>query len=154
MGTVTIISTDGSDLAVRAASSGLAILRPTDSVIVVTVVDGIDPVLAFDGSGHAGSSMTPDAFEEMRDAALTRAEAIVERTAASLPVDNVETRIVEGAPGAALCALAAELSAGAIVMGTRGRGGVKRALLGSVSDYVVRNAPCPVVVVGEQDRTP
>jgi nucleotide-binding universal stress UspA family protein len=31
-------------------------------------------------------------------------------------------------------------------MGSRGRGGIKRALLGSVSDHVVRNAPCPVVI--------
>jgi len=31
-------------------------------------------------------------------------------------------------------------------MGSRGRGGVKRALLGSVSDYVTRNAPCSVVI--------
>jgi nucleotide-binding universal stress UspA family protein len=45
-----------------------------------------------------------------------------------------------------LCELAEEIGAGAIVIGSRGRGGFKRALLGSVSDYVVRNAPCPVVV--------
>jgi nucleotide-binding universal stress UspA family protein len=35
-----------------------------------------------------------------------------------------------------------------MVVGTRGRGGLRRAVLGSVSDHVVRNAPCPVVVVG------
>ena len=36
----------------------------------------------------------------------------------------------------------------AIVRGSRGRGGLRRAVLGSVSDHVVRNAPCPVVVTG------
>jgi nucleotide-binding universal stress UspA family protein len=36
-------------------------------------------------------------------------------------------------------------------MGSRGRGGIKRALLGSVSDYVVRNARCPVVVTGPSE---
>jgi nucleotide-binding universal stress UspA family protein len=35
--------------------------------------------------------------------------------------------------------------------GSRGRGGLTRALLGSVSDYIVRNAPCPVVVTGDVD---
>jgi len=37
------------------------------------------------------------------------------------------------------------------VVGSRGRGGLKRAVLGSVSDHLVRNAPCTVVVTGEQD---
>jgi len=45
-------------------------------------------------------------------------------------------------------ALAEQLPARALVMGSRGRGGLKRALLGSVSDYVVRNSPCPVVITG------
>jgi len=152
MPTVTLLCTDGSDLATQAATAGLALLRPTDGVIIVTVVDGIDPALTSDGSGHAGASMSHEAFEAMRDRELARAEAILAQTAAALEVDNAETRVVEGAPGQALCALAAEVSAAAIVMGTRGRGGLKRAFLGSVSDYVVRNAPCPVVVIGETDE--
>ena len=43
--------------------------------------------------------------------------------------------------------LAEELGVDLIVMGSRGSGGVKRALLGSVSDSVVRHAHCPVLVV-------
>lgn len=70
-------------------------------------------------------------------------------TATALGLAQAETRMVEGSPGHTLCALADELSASTLVMGTRGRGGIKRAFLGSVSDYVVRNAPCPVLVIGE-----
>jgi nucleotide-binding universal stress UspA family protein len=43
--------------------------------------------------------------------------------------------------------LADELQAGLIVMGSRGLGGVRRALMGSVSDAVVRHAHCPVLIV-------
>jgi nucleotide-binding universal stress UspA family protein len=43
--------------------------------------------------------------------------------------------------------LAEEIGAGLIVMGGRGRGGIRRALMGSVSDSVVRHAHCPVLVV-------
>jgi nucleotide-binding universal stress UspA family protein len=43
--------------------------------------------------------------------------------------------------------LAEEIEAGLIVMGGRGRGGLRRALMGSVSDAVVRHAHCPVIVV-------
>ena len=40
-----------------------------------------------------------------------------------------------------------EVGAGLVVMGSRGLGGVRRALMGSVSDPVVRHAHCPVFVV-------
>jgi nucleotide-binding universal stress UspA family protein len=43
--------------------------------------------------------------------------------------------------------LAEDLGAGLIVMGSRGRTGMRRALMGSVSDSVVRHAHCPVMVV-------
>ena len=43
--------------------------------------------------------------------------------------------------------LAEDLEAGLIVMGSRGRGGIRRALMGSVSDVVVRHAHCPVLIV-------
>jgi nucleotide-binding universal stress UspA family protein len=71
---------------------------------------------------------------------------VVEQAAAALNVDGIELLVRRGDPGPALCQLAEELSAQAIVMGSRGRGGLKRALLGSVSDYVVRNAPCTVII--------
>ena len=45
--------------------------------------------------------------------------------------------------------LAEDLGAGLVVMGSRGRGGIRRALMGSVSDSVVRHAHCPVLVVRE-----
>jgi nucleotide-binding universal stress UspA family protein len=52
--------------------------------------------------------------------------------------------------------LAKELGADLIVMGCRGRGGIRRAVGGSVSDAVIRNAPCPVLVVpsNESAQTP
>jgi nucleotide-binding universal stress UspA family protein len=45
--------------------------------------------------------------------------------------------------------LAEDIEAGLVVMGSRGRGGIRRALMGSVSDSVVRHAHCPVLVVRE-----
>ena len=49
--------------------------------------------------------------------------------------------------------LAEETEAGLILLGSRGLGGVGRALMGSVSEFVVRHAHCPVLVVrGARDR--
>ena len=54
-----------------------------------------------------------------------------------------------GAPDREIVELAEKLSVGLIVMGSRGRGGIRRALMGSVSDSVVRHAHCPVTIVRE-----
>jgi nucleotide-binding universal stress UspA family protein len=145
--TTIVVCTDGSDLATDAARGGLAILRSADTVLVVAVAEAADPLLAFDGTGHAGPTMTPAEFNELRDAELHNAQTIVDSTVTELGLDNGVGRVIEGNPGPALVDLARDEHATAIVIGTRGRGGIRRALLGSVSDYVVRNAPCPVVVL-------
>ena len=55
--------------------------------------------------------------------------------------------IWEGVPGEAIVEAAASEDVDMIVIGSHGRGGVGRAVIGSVSDHVVRNAGCPVLVV-------
>jgi nucleotide-binding universal stress UspA family protein len=52
-----------------------------------------------------------------------------------------------GGPVEEIVALAEETGAGLIVLGSRGVGGVGRALMGSVSEFVVRHAHCPVLVL-------
>lgn len=49
-------------------------------------------------------------------------------------------------PGQVLCSVAVEEKAVMIVMGTRGMGKLRRTILGSVSDFVIHHAACPVVV--------
>jgi len=57
---------------------------------------------------------------------------------------------IDQRPDGAIITLAEELGVGLIVMGSRGLGGVRRALMGSVSDSVVRHAHCPVMIVRHQ----
>jgi nucleotide-binding universal stress UspA family protein len=145
-----LLCVDGSDESTRAVAAGLALLRPDTQLVVVTVVEESDPTLVT-GGGLTGGVMSPDAFNELDEALVSAGRAVVQRAADELDIDTPQMRVVRGAPGSALCALATELPGSAIVMGSRGRGGIKRALLGSVSDYVVRNAPCPVVITGPND---
>ena len=56
-----------------------------------------------------------------------------------------------GRPDVEIVTLAEELGAGLIVVGSRGLGGIRRALMGSVSDSVVRHAHCPVLVVRKEE---
>ena len=142
-----VLCVDGSDDAVRAVAAGFALLKPPGRVVVVTVVEESDPTLVT-GTGMAGGVMSGDEFEELDRAVAAEGWAIAEAAAARLDLRDREIHVLRGSPGPALCWLARALDARALIMGTRGRGGIKRALLGSVSDHVVRNAPCPVVIAG------
>jgi nucleotide-binding universal stress UspA family protein len=65
------------------------------------------------------------------------------------PEDNVrvEQRLEEGDPAKVIANLAKETKAGLIIMGTHGRTGLGRVLLGSVTEQVLRAAQCPVLTV-------
>ena len=60
---------------------------------------------------------------------------------------RVQTRLLEAAPGDGILMAASEYGAGLIVMGTHGRGGLNRLLMGSVAERVVRQAAVPVLTV-------
>jgi nucleotide-binding universal stress UspA family protein len=83
--------------------------------------------------------------DQVRDEREIAAQALVARAQEM----GVATAFLvwEGDPGEAIVDAASAEHADLIVLGTHGRHGVERSLFGSVSDHVVRNAPCPVVVV-------
>jgi nucleotide-binding universal stress UspA family protein len=149
-----LIGTDGSDDALEAAARALPILA-ADSVTVLTV--GETPGVATAGfeSGFAGGVASPDevdvAWKAVDEAANAALDATIATITRAKPGIAIERRIEIGDPGQTLCRLAGELSADVVVVGSRGRGALKRALLGSVSGYVVHNAPCPVLVIRAED---
>ena len=63
-----------------------------------------------------------------------------------------EAHLRMGRPDEQIVSVADEVGAGLLVMGSRGLGGLRRALMGSVSDSVVRHAHCPVLVVRAEER--
>ena len=117
-----LIPTDRSDMAADALVMGEALAKRHGATLHEFHVEIVPP------SGR---------FERATDlVAETLGEKRVERTRQS------------PAPAAAIVAYAAEISADVIVMGTHGRGGWDRAILGSTTDYVLRRAPCPVLTIG------
>lgn len=142
-----LIGTDGSDDAIAAAQRAVELLAAGATVRVVCIAE--PPVVASSGmeSGFTGGIATAEEVDAAWTAVGAQAEDALERTAAALGGASVVTEVVRGAPGAALCDRAAELGADVVVVGSRGLGAIRRALLGSVSSYVVNNAPCPVLVV-------
>jgi len=145
MSDVAVVCTDGSDLALHAAKAGLALLGAGTTVIVVTAQQEEDYSLVA-GTGFAGGVMTPEEYDALNRETVSESRAILEQTVKALELGDVRTEILRGSPGPAVCDFAAEVSADVIIAGTHGRGGFKRALLGSVSDHIVRQAPCSVLV--------
>ena len=60
---------------------------------------------------------------------------------------NIEYSMTEGRPAEAICALASEMHADIIIMGSHSRPGLRHVFLGSVAEKVLRSAPCPVLIV-------
>lgn len=64
--------------------------------------------------------------------------------------DRIHRHVHAGEPGKVICWMAQKLACDLIVMGTHGRTGLKHLLLGSVAEYVVRHARCPVTTVRDR----
>jgi universal stress protein A len=96
--------------------------------------------------GGVMMSLPPPPPIEEREELMEQLQAILP----SDPVVQVEHRFEEGDPVAGILDVAGELSCELIVMGTHGRTGLGRVLMGSVAEQVMRKAPCPVLTV----RTP
>jgi nucleotide-binding universal stress UspA family protein len=98
------------------------------------------------------TTLDPDRLGRMQESAeqeaRTKLDEQVQRVGKTGgEVAEIHTRL--GRPDAEIVGLADELGAGLIVLGSRGLGSLRRALMGSVSDSVVRHAHCPVLIVRE-----
>ncbi len=98
--------------------------------------------------------MLPAATEEVERLKADTLEAVKKQIAAAgaLRVAAVVAHTAVGAPARAIVALAAELDADLVIVGTHGRRGIKRAILGSVAEEVVRTAGCPVFCVRAKEH--
>jgi nucleotide-binding universal stress UspA family protein len=133
-----LVPTDGSEPAAAAVDHAVAIAAACDArVRVVSVVN--DRALAVQ-SELVRTDRLLDSLEEHAANAVRTVAKRCER--AGVPV---ETAVARGAPARAICEDAED--ADLVVMGSHGRSGLDRVLLGSVAERTVRHAPVPVVTV-------
>jgi nucleotide-binding universal stress UspA family protein len=144
-----LLATDGSKEAELARTTAVDMATTTGSELhVVTVASGHAP---YDGY-LSHDVRIPEVREQLRK----RAEIILDEQVQKIERDGgkvaqkhlkIAELIAERHRAQQILRVAEDIEAGLIVMGSRGRGGVWRALMGSVSDSVVRHAHCPVLVV-------
>jgi len=144
--TTILLATDGSKEAQLAATTAADLAKSTASELHVVHVGEIP--LVYHPETHAYRAEYEEHEKEaqqlleaevarLKDAGATVAQSHLRLGRANVRVDE---EIVELAQG---------IDAGLIVMGSRGQGRLRRALVGSVSESVVRHAHCPVTIVRE-----
>jgi nucleotide-binding universal stress UspA family protein len=105
----------------------------TGALAAASVLSGVPPV-------YPNSRIAkPGAADRWRDVAV----------AAGVPRAHAGSEVAFGEPTGEILGAVERLGVDLIVMGRQGRGGVRRAVLGSVVDGVLRGATCPVLVVPE-----
>ena len=138
-----LLATDGSEEAELAALRAVELADATDSELHVVHV-GVVPMFLKSYPGTLGYERTLyEQIEEMSRERLRKQSLRVKAAGGTVAGSHLRMGQVD----LEILALAEELQADLIVMGCRGLGGVRRALMGSVSDSVVRHAHCPVLVV-------
>ena len=137
-----LLATDGSKEAQLAATTAADLAQRTNSELNVVTVGPDYPL--YELPEHPADF--EDVLREHRRGAKEVLEQQVKWIEESGGTVN-ETYLREGSAEEEVVILAEELGAGLIVMGSRGHGRLRRALLGSVSDAVVRHAHCPVTIV-------
>lgn len=90
-----------------------------------------------------GASLRRESVVDVRE----RLEQFVDEATSGMEPVDAELTVVNDSPAHALLATAEADDADLIVVGSRGRGGFKSLLLGSVGEQVVTHAHCPVVVI-------
>jgi nucleotide-binding universal stress UspA family protein len=131
-----LLATDLSPASAGATDQALELTRALHAdLLVVSVIDSASPL----------SSGPVPRMDQRRAARELAAQALVVK-GRRMGV-SVAFLVWEGEPGPAIVEAAESEGVDLIVVGTHGRNRVERFVLGSVSDHVVRNAPCPVLIV-------
>ncbi|HEU4581413.1 MAG TPA: universal stress protein [Polyangiaceae bacterium] len=146
-----VAACDFSPLGDRAVTEALRACaqHPAAALHVITVAaEGPSGVILPGSDAHFISHA--EARERMQAHVGTLVDEFLARGPA-LPLDQVAVYVASGVPSERILALATAVDADLIVLGTHGRRGLGRMLLGSVAEEVVRRAPCGVFVIRPRD---
>lgn len=137
-----VAATDFNLLATAAVRLAAAIARAAGAELVVVYADTFDPPAEFTASQVDRMLRS---IERARQEAKEELANYVSRNLS--PGLRVRTVVVEGTPADAIVGVARREGAGLVVMGTHGRGGLQRLMVGSVAERVIRESPVPVLTV-------
>jgi nucleotide-binding universal stress UspA family protein len=144
-----LLATDGSKEAQLAATTAADLAKRTGSELHVLHVGAGHPSYEAPGVSGVLSGITEEVLDEQRQEAQRVLDEQVRRLEDSGTTVKEAHLSIDERPDRTIVHLSEDIGAGLIAMGSRGRGGIRRALMGSISDAVVHHAHCPVMVVRE-----
>lgn len=112
----------------------------------------LDPAEVLDDPSLPALATEDRVLEDGPEALRRRVAEVAEDAELSLPADALFTHVRLGKAGETLRQFAVDYDADLIVVGTHKRRGIERLLLGSVAQYLTRNASCPVLVARPKDH--
>ena len=136
-----LVPFDGSPLAERAVEHAVT-HHPDADITVLYVIDPVRAVYDVEAGGLPAASEWAEEAERGADDCCDAARAIAEEHGGT-----VETAVERGKPERAILAYVDDHGVDHVVMGSHGRSGLDRLLLGSVTETVMRRSPVPVTVV-------
>ncbi len=144
-----LLASDGSEEAELALETAIDLTNNTNSELHVVTVEGVEYRHGYD-IPESGDLLQQTFKAIEREAQETLEEQVKQIEEARGTVAKAYLRM--GRAAEEIVNLGEEIGAGLIIIGSRGRGGIRRALMGSVSDSVIRHAHCPVLVVRSEER--
>lgn len=139
-----LVPVDFSEVSLGTVRHALDLARVSGaSVVILTVVDTSFPypdLYSFEDPKH-------DYFKVMRERALARMKEWLEELGDRAAGLEIERLVGRGRPAVEIPGLATEVGADLMVVGRHESGGLRQAFMGSVTEALVRSAPCPVLVL-------
>ncbi|AGY60692.1 universal stress protein [Gloeobacter kilaueensis] len=145
-----LVAIDGSPASEHALARAIDIARPSGASLLLLTVAEVDSGAFWPGVLPTGEPVyqgpplveLEEVARAVGEAALEKARKLCEQAELAC-----ETRLEFGHARETICEVAEKEKPDVLVIGSRGLGGMQRLMLGSVSDYVLHHAHCPVLVV-------
>ena len=142
-----LIATDGSETANEAADFGIEMVGCSGAKVYAVYVIDTTPYRSVP-LDKIWSKEVLDEFEQ----AGHEATSYVEKIGKAAGVE-VESKVLKGHPAEKIVSFAEDNKIDMIIMGSLGKGGYERVVLGSVSEKVLRHAKIPVLIVREKHKS-
>lgn len=138
-----LVAVDGSESSDRCITYAKSIAEKYNSKIIIL------NTFNFEFPDIPNHQLTPEIFDKALYELKNHSQNILNKMTDELNLDNSNIQLLslEGDPGLSIIKASNQYDVNLIIIGSRGYGAIKSFLLGSVSNYVLHHAHCPVFVV-------